>query len=189
MNMTLNWKDVKREIHDEVERIWFEEPIEVTMSKLGVFPSGAGTDHQYLGNLFFLNADTQGMGWWTIEPAMFEVLGDDDFSLELCKKLFVYMNAPMAHLMGDTCGENCPAPWMNLPRFPEFHDKIVASYDSITTKQELASLLWSWFCYVDRINDWFYTVLPWELGKNLQRKDVEDVQKLADFLGYKLTRE
>ena len=78
---------------------------------------------------------------------------------------------------------------MNLPRFPEFHDKIVASYDSITTKQELASLLWSWFCYVDRINDWFYTVLPWELGKNLQRKDVEDVQKLADLLGYKLTRE
>lgn len=96
--MKVRWQDVKREIHDEVEKIWFDEPVEVTMSKLGVFPSGAGTDHQFLGNLFFLNADTQGMGWWTIEPAMYEVLADQDFSLDHCKKLFHYMNAPMAHL-------------------------------------------------------------------------------------------
>ena len=184
--MKVRWQDVKREIHDEVEKIWFDEPVEVTMSKLGVFPSGAGTDHQFLGNLFFLNADTQGMGWWTIEPAMYEVLADQDFSLDHCKKLFHYMNAPMAHLMGDVKEPVCPAPWMNLQKFPYFHDKIVASYDSIQTKEELTDLLWSWFSYVDRINSWFYTVLPWELGKNLQRKDVEDVAQLADFLGYQL---
>ena len=67
--MAVNWKDLKREIHDEVEKVWLKEPIEVTMSKLGIFPSGAGTDNQILGNLFFLNADTQAMGWWTIELA------------------------------------------------------------------------------------------------------------------------
>ena len=55
--MAVNWKDLKREIHDEVEKVWLKEPLEVTMSKLGVFPSGAGTDNQILGNLFFLNAD------------------------------------------------------------------------------------------------------------------------------------
>ena len=42
--------------------------------------------------------------------------------------------------------------------------------------------------YVNRINSWFYTVLPWELGKNLQRKDVDDVEQLADLLGYKLEK-
>lgn len=78
--MAVNWKDLKREIHDEVEKVWLKEPIEVTMSKLGIFPSGAGTDNQILGNLFFLNADTQAMGWWTIEPSMYCVLGDDKFS-------------------------------------------------------------------------------------------------------------
>ena len=51
--MAVNWKDLKREIHDEVEKVWLKEPLEVTMSKLGVFPSGAGTDNQILGNLFF----------------------------------------------------------------------------------------------------------------------------------------
>ena len=80
--MAVNWKDLKREIHDEVEKVWLKEPLEVTMSKLGVFPSGAGTDNQILGNLFFLNADTQAMGWWTIEPSMYCVLGDDKFSLD-----------------------------------------------------------------------------------------------------------
>ena len=117
---------------------------------------------------------------------MYEILADQEFSLDHCKKLFHYMNAPMAHLMGDVKEPECPAPWMNLQKFPYFHDKIVASYDSIQTKEELTDLLWSWFSYVDRINSWFYTVLPWELGKNLQRKDVEDVAQLADFLGYQL---
>ena len=186
--MSVNWQDVKKEIHDEIERIWFKEPEEVTMSKLGIFPSGAGTDSQYLGNLFFLNADTQGMGWWTIEPAMYCVLADDTFSLDVCKKLFAYLNGPMAHLLGDVVEPGCPAPWMNLPKFPYFHEKIVASYDSIATKDELRDLLWSWFWYVNRLNSWFYTVLPWELGKNLQRKDVEDVAQLAGFLGYELKK-
>ena len=102
--MAANWKDVKREIHDEVERVWLKEPEEVTMSKLGIFPSGAGTNHQYLGTLFFLNADTQAMGWWTIEPAMYCVLGDDMFSLDVCKKMFDYLNRPIAHLLGDGAG-------------------------------------------------------------------------------------
>ena len=38
--MAKNWQDVKMAIHAEAERIWFDEPEEVTMSKLGVFPSG-----------------------------------------------------------------------------------------------------------------------------------------------------
>lgn len=184
--MANNWKDLKKEIHNEVEKIWLNEPSEVTMSKLGVFPSGAGTDGQVLGNLFFLNADTQAMGWWTIEPTMYCVLGDPSFTLDLCKQLFIYLNGPMAHLMGDVMEPECPAPWMNLPKFPYFHDKIVDSYDSIKTKDDFRDLLWSWFCYVNRINSWFYTVLPWELGKNLQRKDKAAVEKLAGFLGYKV---
>lgn len=186
--MALDWRTVKREIHDEAVKCWFDEPIEVTMSKLGVFPSGAGTNNQVFGNLFFLNADTQAMGWWTIEPTMYDVLADDDFSLDICKRLFKYLNAPLAHLMGDVFEPQCPYAWMNLPKFPYYHDRIVESYPTIQTKEEFRDLLWSWFVYVDRINSWFYTVLPWELGKNLQRKDLDDVEQLAGLLGYKLQK-
>ena len=39
--MARDWREVKEEIEQEVERIWYEEPVEVTMSKKGIFPSNA----------------------------------------------------------------------------------------------------------------------------------------------------
>lgn len=63
--MSRDWRQVKDEIEEDIDRIWWEEPEEVTMSRLGIFPSGASVDGQVLGNLFFLVADTQAMGWWT----------------------------------------------------------------------------------------------------------------------------
>ena len=46
-------------IEMETDKIFYDEPIEVTRSKYGIFPGGAGVDHQILGNLVFLIADTQ----------------------------------------------------------------------------------------------------------------------------------
>ena len=63
--MSKHWKDVKAAIEKDIDRIWFEEPEEVKMSRLGIFPSGAGSHDQVLGNLFFQACDTQAMGWWT----------------------------------------------------------------------------------------------------------------------------
>ena len=60
--MSKHWKDVKAAIEKDIDRIWFEEPEEVKMSRLGIFPSGAGSHDQVLGNLFFQACDTQAMG-------------------------------------------------------------------------------------------------------------------------------
>ena len=187
--MSKHWKEVKDAIEAELDRIWFDEPEEVTMSKLGIFPSGAGTDGQYLGNLFFLTGDTQAMGWWTIEPAMYCILADEDFSLEQCKKMFVYLNHEMANLMGGVHDPGCLYPWLNLKTMLDFSLAIEDSYDSITTKEEFKSLLWSWFNYVDRINRWFYTVYPWELGLSMKRKDIDYLDTLARYQGHKVVED
>ena len=60
--MSRNWVDVKEMIEAEIDKNWWEEPIEVTPPPPRVFPSGAGSHGQYLGNLFFLVSDTQAMG-------------------------------------------------------------------------------------------------------------------------------
>ena len=182
-----DWRDVKREIHDTVREIWYEMPLEVYMSKLGVFPSGCGTDKTVLGNLFFLCADTQAMAWDCIDPAMNDVLCDPTMTLEHAKRIFRYLSAMMVHLVGDVDEPNCPAPWINLPKFPYFYEKILNSYDSITTKDELRSLLWSWFAYVNRMNFWFYTVFPWECGKNLPLQDTQAITRLATLQGLKVS--
>lgn len=119
---------------------------------------------------------------------MYCILGDERFSLEHCKQMFVYLNHEMANLMGGQFGEGCPAPWLNLKLMWQFTLDIEDSYDTIQTKEELKSLLWSWFNYVDRINRWFYTVFPWEIGKLMPRLDPEYLQKAADFQGYEVVK-
>jgi hypothetical protein len=186
--MAKDWRKVKDEIEAEIDNIWWDEPEEVTMSKLGVFPSGAGTDDQVLGNLLFLVADTQAMGWWTAEPAMKQALVDPSFTIENCKKMWKYMNVHMAKLMGDTDPPGCPAPWLNLPKLTKFCNDIVDSFDTVKTKDELADLLWSWFNYVNCLNRWFFLVFPWHLGMMLPRVKPEDIEKLARLSGLKIPK-
>lgn len=177
--MTKDWREVKEEIEEDIDRIWWDEPEEVTMSKLGIFPSGAGVDGQVLGNLFFLVADTQAMGWWTAEPAMKFALADETFTVEHCKRMWKYVSLHMAKLMGDTDPPGCPAPWLNLPKLSEFAQDIVDSFPTIETKDELEDLLWSWFNYVNCLNRWFFLVFPWHMGKMFPLVKPEDVEELA----------
>ena len=177
--MARDWRTVKDEIETDIDRIWWEEPEEVTMSKLGIFPSGAGVDGQALGNLLFLVADTQGMGWWTAEPAMKQAFEDETFTLEHLKRMWKYIVFHMGKLMGDTAPPECPAPWLNLPLLTKFCNEIVESFDSIQTKEEFADLLWSFFNYVNCLNRWFFLVFPWHFGKMIPLVKPEDVERLT----------
>jgi hypothetical protein len=180
--MSKDWHAVKDEIEADIDRIWWDEPVEVTMSKMGIFPSGAAVDNQVLGNLFFQVSDTQAMGWWTADPAMKQAIDDETFTLEHCKRMWKYMVVHMAKLFGDVDPPGCPAPWLNLPTLKKFALDIVDSFDSIKTKEELKDLLWSWTNYVNCLNRWFFLIFPWHLGKMfplVKPTDVELLNKLS----------
>ncbi len=181
--MSKDWRNVKDEIEADIDRIWWDEPEEVTMSKLGIFPSGASVDGQVFGNLFFQVADTQGLGWWTAEPAMKQAFQDESFSLEHLKKMWKFMTVHMADLFGNIDPPGCPAPWLNLPKLKKYSDDIVDSFDSIRTKEEFEDLLWSWFAYVNCLNRWFFLVFPWHVGREYKlvtKADAEKIRKLQD---------
>ena len=184
--MAKDWRVVKDEIEAEIHRIWFDEPEEVTMSKKGIFPSGAGTDGQVLGNLFFLAADLEAMGHWTTNHGMYAILNNPDFTLGQCKQMFRYLTDHMAKLMGDEKPPKCPAPWLNCGTLWRFYKDILASYDSVGTKEEFADLLWSWFNYVNRLYRWYFLVFPWHLGASMSRIEKKDVRELARLSGLKL---
>ena len=177
--MAKNWKDVKNAIEAELDVIFFDEPLEVTMAKNGIYPSGSGTDGQNLGNLVFAIADTQAMSWWTIEPAMLAAMDDEFFTLEHLKRVFKYMTLHMAALMGEVAPPNCPAPWMNMPKLYQFCKDILESYDSIKTLDEFRSLIWTWEGYCNCLNRWFFLVFPWELGKLMPVHTKESIANLA----------
>ena len=168
--MAMDWRAVKAEIEEEIDRIWFDEPLELTVSKKGVFPSGAGAHEQAAGNFVFLFADTHAIGGFVIEAPMYTFLNDPSFTLEHCKTIFTAINMNKCRIMGANHGPDskCPAAWLNMPKFQKFYLDIEACLDTVKTKEELRSLLWSWFNYVDRFNKWVYVLFPWsDIGDKL----------------------
>jgi hypothetical protein len=177
--MARDWVAVKEHLEAELDEIMWEEPLDIKMSRLGVFPSAVGARGQFLANLFFQVADSQAMSWWTGEPAMSQALSDPELSLDACKRMWKYMTVHMAHLMGDVDPPKCPHPWLNMPKLSSLCDEVVECLETVTTKEELADLLWSWYSYVYRINCWSFLTFPWELGAQFPLKNEKEVEALV----------
>jgi len=174
----MSWVEVKDMIEDEIDRIFWDEPEEITMCKKGIFPSGASVGGQVLGNLVFLIADTQAMGWKCAKPTVSAAIKDPDMGLEVCKKIWRYSTLHIAKMLGDEALPGCPAPWLNVPNLYKFSTAINRVLPEVKTKDELEDLLWSWFNYVDCLNRWFFLVFPWHLGKEFQIVKPEDIAEM-----------
>ncbi len=174
----MRWVEVKAMIEDEIDRIFWDEPEEITMCKKGVFPSGASVGGQVLGNMVFLIADTQAMGWKCAKPTVSAAIKDPDMGLEVCKKIWRYSTLHIAKMLGNEAPPGCPAPWLNVPNLYKFSKAIERVLPEVKTKDELEDLLWSWFNYVDCLNRWFFLVFPWHLGKEFQIVKPEDITEL-----------
>jgi len=175
----MNWRAVKDMIEADLDRIFWDEPDEVKMCRLGVYPSGASVGGQVLGNSVFLIADTQAMGWKCAAPAVRAALKDPEFSLEQCKRVWRYSTLHIARMLGGEAPPGCPAPWLNVPNLYRFSVLIDESLTTVKTKEELEDLLWSWFNYVDCLNRWFFLVFPWHLGKMFPLVGPRDAEELA----------
>ncbi len=174
----MDWRAVKDMIEDDLDRIFWDEPDEVKMCRLGVYPSGASVGGQVLGNSVFLIADTQAMGWKCAAPAVRAALRDPEFTVEQCKRTWRYSTLHIARMLGGEAPPGCPAPWLNVPNLYRFSVLIDEALPSVKTKEELEDLLWSWFNYVDCLNRWFFLVFPWHLGKMFPLIGPEDAEEL-----------
>lgn len=175
--MKKNWTAVKAEIENEIDRIWREEPIEVTASRRGLFPSGAGSQGMATGNLVFQLTDTFTAGFGVSTVGMDTAIQDDSFSLEQCKRLFVALYGNIAEQLGGASKNG--AAWLNLPKVRSFYQDIVDSFDTIFKKAELASVIWSYKNYLKRLYVWFSQVFTWEvIGTLRTSKQVADYEKL-----------
>ena len=174
----MSWLKVKDAIEEELDRIFWDEPEEVTMCKKGIYPSGANVGGQVLGNLVFLIADTQAMGWKCAKPTVTAAIRDADIGLDECKKIWRYSTLHIAKMLGSMKLPGCPAPWLNVDKLYKFSVAIDEVLAEIKTKDELEDLLWSWFNYVDCLNRWFFLVFPWHLGKEFPIITPENIAEL-----------
>lgn len=175
--MGKHWTEVKDEIEREIDKVWFDEPIEVTASRLGIFPSGAGAHGTCIGNLFFLISDNMALGWAMVEPAIYSAIADETFTVEHCKRMFMYLDGCVTKLLGGKNEPECPAAWLNQPKTWKFYCDIVEAFDTIDNKKDLKSLLWSWQNYITRMCRWYHIIFPWDaVGTLAPSRKLEDVQ-------------
>ncbi len=173
-----DWRKVKDEIEADLDRIFWDEPVEVEMCRLGVFPSGAEVHGQVLGNLLFLVGDTSAMGWKCAQPTVNAALKDPRFNVEQVEAIWLAATMPIAKLVGEIDPPRCPAPWLNLPKVLQFAKEIEESFPGIQTKEELEDLLWSWFNYINTLNRWFTVAFPFEMGGLLPLRSKENIEHL-----------
>lgn len=178
--MKKDWIAVKDEIEREIDAIWLNEPIEVAASSRGLFPSCAGSHGMATGNLLYQIADTFAAGFGDAAEGMQEILCNDSYTLDQAKSMFPVLYGGLAMHMGGRAKNG--AAWLNLPKVWTFYQDILGAMDSITEKDMLASLVWSWKNYLKRLNIWFSLCFTWEVIGNLRRsKQVSDYEALLDL--------
>jgi hypothetical protein len=174
-----DWRTVKAEIEKDLDRIFWDEPVEVEMCRLGVFPSGAEVHGQVLGNLLFLVGDTSAMGWKCAQPTINAALRDPRFTVDQVEAIWLAATMPIAVGRRRRPAE-VPAPWLNLPVL-RFAKEIEESFSSIKTKEELEDLLWSWFNYINTLNRWFTVAFPFEMGALLPLRSGANIEHLREL--------
>jgi len=186
--MAKNWREVKDEIEAEIDRIYGklmagEVPEELERSHKGIFPSGAGVGGQWFSNIFFITGDLVNLGYWCAQPGVTATLYDDSFTLEQSKKMWQYLSLHMCELFGGKHKDYCPAPWLNLGTLWRFAKDMHASLDTVKSKEEWWSLLWSWYNYVGLLQGLSHMMFPWSVGDLLPYKFVtpEDVKRLGEL--------
>ncbi len=79
--MGKHWTEVKKEIEAEIDKCWYNMPLEIEACRAGIFFSKAGARNTYIGNLYYGIQDPMSLGMLLIEGTLYSVLGDDNFSL------------------------------------------------------------------------------------------------------------
>lgn len=182
--MGKNWKDVQAEILEETHRIWFEEPDEIKMIVNGIYPSGAGVGDIVFGNHYNVTQMMQTMSYGTVEPTMYAMLSNPDFTLDQCKTVFQYMVCKITKLTGLVHPPRCPYPWLNLVKFKKFYEDIVEAFDTIETKEDFRDLIWVFCgCYCARLCFYLQYHLPWTSGA--PRMDLAKLQESAELMDMK----
>lgn len=145
---------LQKELQDETDRIWLDEPEEIKAMRLGVFTSDAGSYGQFFSNLVFVNGDMRALSTWITPAIIVRAVSDDRFSLQQCKDLFAWTNLVNVDFLA-YCG---------FVKFGTFVHRIVEVFDQITTKDELSDLLAAWYAYANRVYLWVHHTFPWGLG-------------------------
>ena len=168
MSVQQELEDLRREIAEEVDRIWLDEPDEVRKFRLGVIDSGAGSYGQYFTTLVFADGEVRALGYLCYTTIL-NAVKDPDFGLEHVRKLAKMLVPVCAEFLG-YCG---------LTKIWDFSRRFLELIERVESKEELEDVVRSLVLYVNRIHGWMHFYFPWGLGSQYRQRTKEDIEELS----------
>ena len=168
----VDWKDLKKRLDDEANKIVSEEPIDIKRLLSGIFPYTVGVDGQYFTAICGCYSTLFGLGHTYLPNLMFRALQDPDFTVEQCKKMFKY-----SHALNDLLG------FFGMEKIHTFTNELFKAFDSVNTKEEMTELMSSYFKYASKLFSWMQIAFPWGLGHSMYRiRDPEEIKEIVKDL-------
>jgi hypothetical protein len=166
-----HWRDAKREIERQIDRVWIEEPAEIQKVQWGIIDSGAGSGSQSFSVLVHLEAYLMLVG----ADVMYRFLKVSQYP-EMDLKTIVKITREFL------CGTFNVFEFMTdlgLTNMHEIGQMYADSMDTLETKEEYAELTGAMMTYVIRMHRWVHFIFPWNLGVAFPHRKPAEVAAIA----------
>jgi len=168
--MSKNWKVVKEELDNALDKIRLEPPREVRRMMQGIIESGAGSYDQYYSTIVFASGEIRALGIYSARFLLHSV-DIPGITLDQLKRL-ARMCLPVGAEFLGYCG---------LKTLMSLTHDVCDCLDSLDDSTAFRELIASYFTYVNRLHLWVHFYFPWEIGVLFPHKKPEDIQALLQL--------
>lgn len=169
----MDWREVKQEILDQIDKNWLEEPEAMWKVRHGINVTGAGSFNQYLSTMMFVDVYTIAYGQHMFFMFL-QMCDDPDISLDVLKKLTHNELAVGFDSMQFLA-------YVSTPEIKKFARDIDTVLCQLQTKEEYKELIGVYDRYINLIHYWHHCTFPWHIGLMYQYKGTEEIDKMQQL--------
>ena len=151
-----SWQQAKDEIEQTIDRIWMEEPEDITLMRWGVTRSGAGTGGQYFTCLVLTHTYTLMLGQRLLTALMLMATKPelDAGRMKIITKAAISESFHPTLFLAD----------LGLPQMNVVGETYLEGLEDVKTTEDYLALTGAFCTYCNRMHRWVHAVFPWNLG-------------------------
>lgn len=154
----------------ETERIWIDEPYEITLIRNGVTLTGAGSHGQHFSVLVHLESFMMLLGPHVVYRILL-LSTDPEFSLYALKQSTIgILLRPFDQFefLGD----------LGLASTHRLGARYLAAVAEVDSREEYVELTGVFLSYFNRVYQWIHLVFPWSVGSQFPKRTVEQAESV-----------
>lgn len=169
--MATKIENFKKEIDEEIKKIWLEEPKELKKIRLGFIDSQAGSYGQYWTTYVFVDGEIRALGYLCYSTLL-RMVDDPQYDMYHLRALARELVPVCAEFLG-YCG---------LKKMWEFTKTFIDMLEEIDNKKDFKDLVRLLTLYTNRLHGWVHFYFPWGLGVLFPlrtKADAKEMEALA----------